>query len=265
MALAAVHGALRTGVASEADEPTLAAIWQGPNTRDTVDATVFEKIKYDRQSIFGHGQRRCPGMLDLSKFRAVIFDFDGVIVDSETMQARAWTRVGRELGFADCQISVERIAGRVDVELAPMLFPGHDPRRCVQRKWQIEAEMEAAGELRLVHGVDQFVHALARTHRLAICSSCHVMQLRRRLERVGLSSLFSVVVGTSAGVAHKPAPDLYLRALAQLGVGADEACAIEDSETGVAAARAAGIYVIQLVHPGQPRAALADEWFGGFE
>ncbi|WP_428939306.1 HAD family hydrolase [Fontivita pretiosa] len=204
-------------------------------------------------------------MIDLSRFRAVIFDFDGVIVDSETLQARAWTRVGRELGLGDCRIPVEQIAGRVDIELAPLLFPGHDPRRCVQRKWQIEAEMEAAGELRLVPGVDRFVRSLARTHRLAICSSCDVRQLRRRLEYVGLSSLFSVVVGRSDGVAHKPAPELYLRALAELGVGAGQACAIEDSETGVAAARAAGVYVIQLVHSGQPHAALADEWIASFE
>jgi HAD superfamily hydrolase (TIGR01509 family) len=203
-------------------------------------------------------------VVDLSRFRAVIFDFDGVIVDSESMQARAWTQVGRELGLVDCLISVEQIAGRLDIELAPRLFPGCDARRCVERKAQLETEVEAAGELRLVQGVDSLVRRLARTHRLAICSSCHDELLRRRLALVGMTRFFPVVVGRTDGVLHKPAPDLYLNALAGLGVGAADACAIEDSLTGVAAAKAAGLHVIQLVHPGLPRAADADQWITCF-
>src|SRR4051794_27016168 len=113
-------------------------------------------------------------MLDLSRFRAVIFDFDGVIVDSEPLQARAWTRLGRELGMHDCDVSVEQIAGRIDADLAPQLFPAFDAARCVQRKAELEAQMVAAGELEPVEGVEELLRRLARTHRLAICSSCEI-------------------------------------------------------------------------------------------
>src|SRR5688500_10821622 len=192
-------------------------------------------------------------MIDLARFKAVIFDFDGVIADTETMQARAWTRVARELGMCECEVTVEQIAGRIDVELASELFPGRDVQWCVQRKWFIDREMEAGGEVRLVPGVGQFVRRLSRTHALAICSSCHADVIARRLERVGLRPAFRVVVGRTDDVPHKPAPDLYLRALAELRVRAEDACAIEDSPTGIVAAKAAGIYAIQLLHAGMPR------------
>jgi HAD superfamily hydrolase (TIGR01509 family) len=204
-------------------------------------------------------------MLDLSKFRAVIFDFDGVIVDSESMQARAWTRLAAIVGDKNRQISIQQIAGQLDIDLAAKLFPDCDASWCVRQKARIDAELEAAGELGTVEGIEPFVRAISKTHRLAICSSCQHELVARRLERTGLRSAFAVVVGRTEDLRHKPAPDLYLRAIAQLGVSAAEACAIEDSPTGIAAAKAAGLHVIQLVHPGMPRAADADEWIERLE
>jgi len=204
-------------------------------------------------------------MVDLSRFRAVILDFDGVIVDSETLQARAWTRVAREVGEARRQIKVHQIAGRIDCELAAQLFPGRDRKWCIARKGELEAGMEAAGELKLVRGVEGFLRQVARRRLLAVCSSCEAKLLERRLTDFGLRSAFPVVVGRVDDLRHKPAPDLYLRALAQLGVTADEACAIEDSITGVAAAKAAGIFTVQLAHPDLPRAADADTWIERFD
>ena len=205
-------------------------------------------------------------MTDLSRFRVIVLDFDGVIVDSETMQARAWTRVARELGGDhDREVTARQIAGRIDLELAGELFPGCDSARCAARKAELERAMEAAGELRPVDGVERFVAARSRTHRLAICSSCHESVLVRRLDLVGMRRFFGVVVGRSEGLRHKPAPDLYLRTLEQLGASADEACAIEDSPTGVVAAKTAGLYTVQLLHPGMPHADEADEWIERFD
>jgi HAD superfamily hydrolase (TIGR01509 family) len=204
-------------------------------------------------------------MIDLTRFRAVIFDFDGVIVDSETMQARAWSRVAQDLGLRDRVITAREIAGRIDAELAAELFPGFDAQRCVVEKARVEAELEARGDLRLVDGVERFVRRLALTHALAICSNCHVEPLARRLAQTGVGPAFQAVVGRTDGVPHKPAPDLYLRALAALRVPARDACAIEDSPTGVAAAKAAGVHVIQLVHPDSSRSPDADEWIEVFD
>ena len=198
-------------------------------------------------------------MVYLSRFPVVIFDFDGVVVDSETLQARAWTRVARELGARRGEISAAQIAGRLDAELAGELFAGFDAARCLEGKWRAEAELEAAGELRLVDGAAEVVRQLAGVHVLAICSSCREEVITRRLDAAGLRSSFRLVVGRVDGLRHKPAPDPYLLALERLGVRPPDACAIEDSPTGVAAAKAAGIHAIQLLHDGMPRAVDADE------
>jgi HAD superfamily hydrolase (TIGR01509 family) len=204
-------------------------------------------------------------MIDLSRFRAVIFDFDGVIVDSETLQARAWTAVAREVGQLGREIAVHQIAGRIDRELAAELFPECDGAWCAARKAQIESEMQAAGELKPIDGCERLLDRLGRSHLLAICSSCRADVLDRRLVELGLRAFLRAVVGRGDGVPHKPAPDLYQRTLALLGVPAHDACAIEDSATGVAAAKAAGIFTIQLAHPDLPRAANADAWIGSFD
>jgi|SRR5688572_21416410 len=197
-------------------------------------------------------------MLDLHRFRAVIFDFDGVIVDSESMQVRSWKQVAQTLG-RECNVSVQRIAGRLDREVAVELFAGCDADWCVREKAQTEQEMESRGELKLIHGVEPFIRSITTTHRLAIASSCHCDVLDRRLKMLGLHDTFEVVIGRTDGVRHKPAPDLYLRALESLKLNPIDACAIEDSSIGVAAARAAGLYAIQLLHPGMPRAGEADQ------
>jgi HAD superfamily hydrolase (TIGR01509 family) len=80
-----------------------------------------------------------------------------------------------------------------------------------------------------------------------------------------LSDAFRVVVGRTDGVPHKPAPDLYLMCLAELRIEARHACAIEDSPTGILAAKAAGIHAIQLLHPGMPRSVDADGWVHRFD
>jgi len=198
-------------------------------------------------------------MVDLTRFAAVIFDFDGVIVDSETLQARAWTRVARELGADRCEVTAAQIAGRLDAELATELFAGFDAARCLDRKWRIEAEMESAGELRLVDGAAEAVRDLARSHELAICSSCREEVIVRRLDAAGLRSFFRHVIGRIEGMRCKPSPDPYLLALDRLGAQPHDACAIEDSPTGIASAKAAGIHAIQLLHDGMPCATDADE------
>jgi HAD superfamily hydrolase (TIGR01509 family) len=160
--------------------------------------------------------------------------------------------------MAGREITAAQIAGRIDSELAIELFPGLDAARCAARKWEIDDEVEA--ELHLVEGAAQLIRRLVNGHELAICSSCRPQLIERRLDRVGIRSSFRVIVGRIDEIPHKPAPDLYMRTLTRLGVSATNACAIEDSPTGVAAAKAAGIYTIQLLHPGLPRAAAADAW-----
>lgn len=188
-------------------------------------------------------------MLDLSRFRAVIFDFDGVLVDSETVQLEAWRKAARELGLSEESLDITRTAGRMDRHIVGELFPEPQAQACLKRKWEIQDEMENAGLLKPVPGAIELVQRLAKSHKLGIASSTWPIKIQRWLEKSELIGLFAAVVACGDQIACKPAPDCYQRALQMLGVKASEACAIEDSPTGLAAAKAAGIFTIQLLHP----------------
>src|SRR4051812_767666 len=189
-------------------------------------------------------------MVNLSRFKAVIFDFDGVLVDSETLQAEAWRRLGAEMNLADFKVDIEKIAGRWDRHIAPDLFGARpDIEQCITRKWAIQDEMEFAGLMQPIAGAIPLLHRLSKTHALAIASSSWPHKIDRWLIRENLKPLFKSIVACGNTITCKPAPDCYLNALSELGVKPTEACAFEDSPTGLAAAKAAGLFAIQLQHP----------------
>ena len=192
-------------------------------------------------------------MIDLSKFRAVIFDFDGVLVDSETLQLDAWRQAARELGLNEDQIDITRTAGRMDRHIVGELFPEPHAQACLNRKWEIQDEMENAGLLQPIPGAIDLLHRLATTHKLAIASSTWPIKIQRWIERSHLDGIFTAIVACGDQITCKPAPDCYLRALQMIGVTSADACAVEDSATGIAAAKAAGVFTIQLLHLYMPR------------
>jgi beta-phosphoglucomutase-like phosphatase (HAD superfamily) len=117
-------------------------------------------------------------MVSIDRFKAVIFDFDGVIVDSESVQARAWGMVAAELGVVGVSVTVGRIAGKLDRHIAPELFPGHDPVQCVRRKGRIQVELEEEGGVVCIEETLELAERIAGSHRLAICSSSREGRIR---------------------------------------------------------------------------------------
>ena len=195
----------------------------------------------------------------LRRFSAVIFDFDGVIVDSEVLQARAWEQLARELGHDGLHVTAAQIAGRLDSQIARELFGAEmDTAFCLQRKVALQEELEAQGELQFVPGVLELLPVLHRTHTLAICSNSYEDRVEAFLKQHNLLHWFRAVVGYRDGLAPKPSPQPYVRTLQRLGMGADAACAIEDSPPGIEAAKQAGLFAIQLVQEGIEPSPLAD-------
>ncbi len=112
------------------------------------------------------------------------------------------------------------------------------------------------------HGVDpmpgatELVVALADRVPVGVASNTREADTRRVLTRSGLPDVFTAIVCAGDGIAPKPAPDLYLAACTALGAHPSAAIALEDSPTGVAAAREAGMHVIGVPStPGVPLAA----------
>ena len=185
----------------------------------------------------------------MPKPRAVIFDNDGLLLDTESVWTRAeedlFARRGREFTLAHKQELVGTsapVAGRL---LARHLDePG--------RELELIAELDELVFAELERGVEPMAGALGLVARLrehgvptAVVSNSPARFIARALKMVGISSSFDVVVSGHEVPAPKPAPDAYLEAAARLGIAAGvDVIVLEDSPTGVAAGRAAGMTVI---------------------
>lgn len=193
--------------------------------------------------------------------RAVVFDCDGVLVDSEPHSRRSWVDVMRRLGHPGTEQDVAACTGlgflptRSALErIAPLPAP--------QALWP--HLMEALAASYDDHGLVPFEDSLAALDAVAAAGIPHAVASASPRERLDLTlsvaelaSRFEVSVAGDEVDRGKPAPDGYLAALDRLGADAADAVAVEDSVMGVRSAQAAGMSVIAVVREPQARAALA--------
>ncbi|MER7765717.1 HAD family phosphatase [Kitasatospora sp. NPDC096140] len=176
----------------------------------------------------------------------VIFDCDGVLLDSERLAVRVDEQVLKAVGWPLTQEEiVERFLGRshaymtaeVEAHAGVVLEPGWDKR------FQHLYDEAFAAELAPVEGVTAALAELERAGTTdCVASSSSHSRLRATLGRTGLLPRFAGRVFSSEDVERgKPAPDLFLHAAATMGVEPAACLVVEDSKYGVAAARAAGM------------------------
>ncbi|ALX84562.1 phosphoglycolate phosphatase [Achromobacter denitrificans] len=204
--------------------------------------------------------------------RLVIFDCDGVLIDSEIIAARAQSRALAEHGIAITpQEAARRFAGIPDADMWQTLqdenaraLPEDFPRQYADRLQDTFRQ-----ELRALPGVRETLAAL-RQRGMAYCvaSSSTLPKLEAALKLVGLWEEFAPNVFSTAQVAHgKPAPDVFLFAARQMRTAILECVVVEDSVPGVRAARAARMRAVGYIgasHNGpDQRKRLLDE--GAFE
>ncbi|HSW95232.1 MAG TPA: HAD-IA family hydrolase [Patescibacteria group bacterium] len=179
--------------------------------------------------------------------RALVFDFDGLILETEMPAYAAWAEVyrefghelpkelwleyiGREGGWFDAMAYLEGLVGTRDDREAIQ------ERRDARKTELVMAVAETAGLRALL------VDARARGLRLAVCSSSTPKWVLGHLDRLDLRQFFDhIQCRDRPELRAKPEPDLYLAACAGLGVRPDEAIAFEDSRNGMLAAQAAGM------------------------
>jgi len=180
---------------------------------------------------------------------AVVFDNDGLLLDTESVWTRAEEDLFARRGIAFTPADKLELVG-TSAELAAGILerrlgePGRGTELIEELNVLVVAELE--------HGVEAMIGARELLERLrnrgtpiGLVSNSPLRFVRRSIEIVGFEDLFDVVVSAHEVVAPKPAPDPYLEACRRLGVEPGPAVvALEDSPTGVAAARAAGLTVI---------------------
>ena len=183
----------------------------------------------------------------------MIFDFDGLIVDSESPGFQAWSEVFATHGGAlplDKYSACIGTIGGFDLhgyleEQTGRTFERADLERACTKRWS-----ELMKEQPLLPGIAACVSsAKARGMKLAIASSSTQKWVTYNLRRFQLLEHFDAVCTSEYVDAVKPDPALYLLALQRLGVRSDEAIAFEDSPNGILAAKRAGIFCVAIPNP----------------
>ena len=197
--------------------------------------------------------------------RGVIFDLDGVLVDSEERWARAKEDLVRASGGSWKPEAARAMLGMSSPEwsrylrdeLGVPMAPERISAEVVQRLLE-----DYRRDSPLVDGAAEAVGRLAARWPLGLATSSNREVVDTVLESAGLAESFAATVSSEEVARGKPAPDVYLEAAARLGVAPDHAAAVEDSANGLLAARAAGMAVVAIPNrafpPGEEALAAAD-------
>jgi len=185
--------------------------------------------------------------------QAVVFDCDGVLVDSEPLADEIWTRVLSSFGYEMTVADGEACRGTSEATTYEY-FAGRTPLPPFDEHMAlIDAIRIPVYEERLV----AFDDAVATVRELAsqgvamaVASSSRRHALDGKLALTGLDRYFDVIVGGDEVVRGKPAPDVYLEAARRLGVPASDCLAIEDADLGAESADAAGMRTIMILREG---------------
>ncbi len=185
------------------------------------------------------------------KFKAILFDFDGVLIESEASGNRHLANYLTGIGHPITpEESMSRFMGHAGTEFLSRVedWLGRPLPEDFQAIRQAENERVMAEGVEAVAGAIAFVRALPADLPRAVVSSSRTRWLHRHLDHIGLADAFGphVYSGQEHVSRPKPAPDLYLHAADQLGVAIGDCAILEDSEVGATGAVASGAYVIGL-------------------
>jgi HAD superfamily hydrolase (TIGR01509 family) len=195
------------------------------------------------------------------RFDAIIFDMDGVLVDSEPMHAETAHEVLAPFGVAFDAADSARYFGFTDVEMFRDLVARHqlsvDIDELVRRRTELLVK-RTWQDPRPMDGVPEVLHAIRGLgYRLALASSSGPEGIAATLDALDVRTLFDVVVSGLTLGRGKPAPDIFLVTARRLGLAPARCLVVEDSRNGLRAAKAAGMACAAV-----PCHSTRDEEFG---
>jgi beta-phosphoglucomutase len=192
----------------------------------------------------------------MPSFDSILFDFDGVLADTEPVHCACWAEVLAPHGIAlEWPVYCERYKGIDDRVMLRMLAGEASPQPAWEDLWSLYPAKKELFRSRTMASppfdtaLRDFLHDLDGRYALAVVSSSSCSEIEPMLEAGGLRQYFRTVVGGENVTRHKPAPDPYLLAAHRLNLRAP--LVVEDSEAGLASGRAAGFEVLAVPYPAE--------------
>lgn len=193
-------------------------------------------------------------------FQAVIFDFDGVILDSEPLHYEACSHIFKQLGLVlSYEEYVEKYLGLSDKEMFPKLFSAKNLsfslekiNTLIEEKTKYYQEIvELCDTLPMIDSVDRYIGYISqKIPKLAICSGStrnEIMAVLTKFKQGKLQTYFNTIVTSEDIQKGKPSPEGYLLTAKRLSVSPNQCLVIEDTPHGIEAAKSAGMHVIALL------------------
>ncbi|PUB12743.1 HAD family hydrolase [Yoonia sediminilitoris] len=194
--------------------------------------------------------------------RAVVFDMDGLLLDTERIYFEGYKRTRASFDLPPDDATFLEMIGRPQAEGQAVLqngLQGIMKAAVFDARWAVEVRALTQGPLPVKPGVAAMVSHLQGTGLpYAIATSTKTPNAHKHLAQAGIGHHFPIIIGGDQVTRGKPAPDIYLRAAATLGIAPADCAAFEDSENGVRAALAAGMTTVQvpdIKHPSPDFAA----------
>lgn len=187
----------------------------------------------------------------MKKCKAVVFDMDGVIFDSEALVMEIWKDMGEKYHIADVEATMYKCIGVNAVETKQIFLDAYGEdfpyETYIKEVSQIFHERADHGELPVKPGVEELLTYLKEAgYIIGLASSTREASVRQELTDAGLISYFQELTCGDMLKASKPKPDIYLMACEKLGVAPEDAIAIEDSYNGIRSAYSAGMHPIMV-------------------
>jgi beta-phosphoglucomutase len=179
---------------------------------------------------------------------ALIFDMDGVLVDSEPLHKRAKELAFEELGITLPEQVYDSYKGRPDRTMMPEVLAAlgraEDAEQVMRRKKEFYEQIEH--EVQAVPGAAEFVRWASGHYRLALATSATPRNRATALKMLGIEDCFQSTVDTDRFQRAKPDPEIFQIAMRDLGLEARQCWVVEDSIAGVGAGKAAGCFTVGI-------------------
>lgn len=190
------------------------------------------------------------------KIKGVIFDMDGLMLDTEKLLMRFWIESANGFGYdmkKEHVLSIRSLAKKyAEPKLREIFGESFDYDAVRKRRIELMNEYIAENGIEKKKGLDELLSYLSGRYRIAVATATDYERTEMYLKRVGVFNFFDKIICGSMVENGKPAPDIYLKASSELGLEPKECVALEDSPNGILSAYRAGCNPIMIPDLSQP-------------